>query len=162
MTVADQATNLTTTHAISRRSREWLSLAGALALGPLFIVVGYSLGLVFAPASYYFFACCLLIVPLLTIAAGRYKFLAWQLAVLSLALAVAGDNLRLHAIHYIEVPGLVYGFWAIGVLLSSPVPVYFLLRALKGRRRYVAGILVVVVAVALWLGFSLMRFSLIH
>lgn len=140
-----------------QRLRQWLSIAGAVALGPLFTLVGYALHLIFAPAAYFYLACCIFAVPLLMIAAGRYRFLVWQLAVLSLALAVLGDNLRLHAIRYNQVPGLVFGFWAFGVLFSSPLPVYFLLRPLKGRRRYLAGILVAVVALAFCLVLFLVR-----
>jgi hypothetical protein len=88
----------------------------------------------------------------LTLAADRLKFLAWQMAIVSIVLAVVGDNLRLNAIHRSEIPSVAFGFWAGGTLLSSPLPIYSLLKPLRSRQRYIVAILIVAIALALSLG----------
>jgi hypothetical protein len=67
-------------------------------------------------------------------------------------LAVVGDNLRLNAIHRNEIASTAYVFWAGGTLLSSPLPIYLLLKPLAPRQRYIWGITVGAIAVALWVG----------
>ena len=133
--------------------REWISFAAAIALGPTFLLIGYQIhGLVFGAAAGAGIIVCAVVVPLLTIAAGRIKFLAWQVAIVSLTLAVLWDNLRLNAIQRGDIASMVYVFWAGGTLLSSPLPIYFLLRWVPARRRYLAAIAIAMVAVAMWTG----------
>jgi hypothetical protein len=134
-----------------RNLRERISLIAATAIGPIFLVVGYRAPPAFAPAAVGYILVCFLIVPLLTAAGGRFKFLAWQLAIFSIDLAVIGDNLRLNAIHRSEIPPTAFVFWAGGTLLSSPLPVYFLLKPLAPRRRWIVGIMVILTALLLWL-----------
>jgi len=137
---------------MGNRLREWVSVAAASAIGPVFVIVGYSTGLVFDAGAVALVLLCVLIVPVLTLAAGRLKFLAWQLAIVSIVLAAVGDNLRLNAIHRSEVPSVAFGFWAGGTLLSSPLPIYFLLKQLRSRQRYIVAILIVAGALGLSLG----------
>jgi hypothetical protein len=123
----------------SERLREWLSLVAAIALGPAFLLVGGQV-----PGSYVIV--CVLVVPLLTLAAGRLKFMAWQVAILSMTLTVIADNLRDNAIHGGEIPWTVYVFWAMGTLCSSPLPVHGMLRRLGPRKRYAAGVGIAAIA----------------
>jgi hypothetical protein len=134
------------------RSRDWIILVAAIAIGPVFIKIGYAAGLVYGTAALAYFLCCLIVVPALTILGGRLKYFTWQLAIMSLTFAVIGDNLRLNAINRSEIPRVAFAFWAMGTLLSSPAPTYFLLRGLKPRQRYVAGIAIAALALALWVG----------
>lgn len=125
----------------------------AIALGPLFLRAGYAIpGVVFGAAGGAYILCCLFVVPLLILGAGRLKFVIWQLATLSLSVAVIADNLRLNAIRRSDIGSVFYVFWALGTLLSSPLPIYFLLRPMPVRQRYIAGIAIAAAAVALWLG----------
>jgi hypothetical protein len=137
---------------LSVRLRDWGSLVVATALGPAFLLVGYEAGLVFRSAASTVVFVWVVMVAALTIAACRFKFLVWQAAVLSITIAVLADNLRLHAIHRNEIPSVAYVFWAGGTLLSAPFPIYFLLRPLKARQRYIAAVAIGAVAFLLWLG----------
>ena len=134
-----------------RNLREWIRLIAAIAVGPVFLLVGYRARLVFAPAAAAYILVCVLIVPLLTVAAGRFRFPAWQLAIISVDLSVIGDNLRLNAIHRSEIPSTAFVLWAGGTLLSSPLPVYFLLKPLAPRRRWIVGIMITLTVLLLWL-----------
>jgi hypothetical protein len=138
---------------ISIRAREWLGLAGAIAIGPLAVTFGYSQGMLFGVAFFYFMLVFAALVPLLTYAGGRLKILVWQLAVLDLTFSVVGDDVRVHMLFRArEIISAVYIVWALGTLVSAPLPIFFILRPLPGRRRYVVGSLIVVIAVALLLG----------
>jgi hypothetical protein len=137
---------------IGVQSRDWISLIAAIAVGPVFLKIGYKTGLVFDAAAFAYFLCCMFVVPILTLCAGRLKFLTWQIAILSLAFTVVEDNLRLNAIYPSEIAGIAFLFWALGTLLSSPVPIYFLLRPLAPRQRYAFGVVLAVAALALWFG----------
>jgi hypothetical protein len=142
----DQATT-------GQRVREALSVLGALAIGPLVLAFGYSQRFMFGVAALYYFLVCAAIVPLLTFAGGRLKFVVWQLAVLDLALSVVGDDLRGGMrMHARELLGVVYGFWFMGTLLSSPLPVYFILVRLPRRRLFVGILAIGVITAALFLG----------
>jgi hypothetical protein len=133
--------------------RERASLVAAVAAGPVFLGIGYQLpGLMFRAAAGAFVLFGVIVVPLLTLAAGRLKFLAWQVAVVSNSLTVIADNLRVHAVYRREILSMAYVFWAGGTLLSSPLPIYFLLKLSSPRRRYLVGIMVGIIAAVLWLG----------
>jgi hypothetical protein len=117
-----------------QRILEWLSILGALAIGPLFVVFGYWQRLMFGVAAWFYFLTCALVVPLLILAGGRLKFVVWQLAVLSLALSVIADDLRVGMrLHVGETASTTFKFWAVGTLLSAPAPVYFILLLLGQR-----------------------------
>jgi hypothetical protein len=135
------------------RVREYVSLLAATAIGPAFLLIGYRVhGLVFGAAAGAHTLVCVLAVPLLTVLAGRFKFLAWQLSIASITVAVVCDNLRLHAMHRTEIVPVAYVFWASGTLLSSPIPIYLFLKPLTGRRRNIACICIGAIAIALWFG----------
>lgn len=132
---------------------EWGSLVAAACIGPAFLLVGYHIpGLIFGAAAGADFLLCALVVPLLVLAAGRMKFVTWQLAIISITLAVIGDNVRLNAGHRAEIAAVAYVFWASGTLLSSPVPIYFMLRPLTPSRRLIFSIMIALLAIALWCG----------
>jgi hypothetical protein len=142
---------------LNPRLREWLSVLAAIAIGPVFLVLGYSANLMFGLAAAAYFWVCAVVVPLLTYAAGRLKFVVWQLAVVDLALSTVADDLRVGMrMHAREVFSVSYTFWVLGTFLSSPLPIYFLLRPLPRRRSYVVGCLILVVALALYLGLGLL------
>ena len=134
---------------------QWVSLAGSVVLGPLFFALGYTANLMFGLAAAAFFVVCLTLVPLLTYTAGRFRFVAWQAAVFSLVLSVIGDDLRLHSIHGREVFSIAYVFWVLGSLLSSPLPIYFVLRPLPRPKKYVFGFVILASGAALYLGIGL-------
>jgi hypothetical protein len=135
------------------RLRVWISLVAAIAIGPVFLLIGSHIpGLVFRAAAGAYILLCAIAVPLLTLAAGRWKFLAWQFAIISIVLAVIGDNLRLNAIHRSEIPPTAYLLWASGTLLSSLLPMYFVLKPLALRQRCIVGIIIGAISLALWFG----------
>jgi hypothetical protein len=138
----------------SRALLPWLSVAAAIAIGPIFVCVGYAMRLVYGLAALAYFFCCAAIVPLITAIGGRIWFLSWQLAIVSLVAAVIEDNLRLNAIHGREIVSVAYGFWAIGAVLSSPLPIFLLLHPLKPRQRYIVGAGVAAVGLAIWFGMA--------
>jgi len=140
---------------LDQRVREWLIAAGAVAIGPIFLGVGYAANLMFGLAAAAFLWVCAVVVPLLTYASGRLKFLVWQLAVLSLVLSDVGDNLRLHAIQGQEILAVAFGSWTLGTLISSPLPIYMLMRPLEKRQRIIVGLIIAVAALALYVGAGL-------
>ena len=84
--------------------RDWMSVVAAIAIGPVFLSIGYATpGLIFGAAAAAYFLGCAIVVPLLTLVAGRLKFLTWQLAIVSCTFTVIGDNLRLGSMHRSEI-----------------------------------------------------------
>ena len=133
--------------------REWTGIALAIVTGPAFVQIGYAIpGLVFGASAAFYFASCVIVVPLVTLVASRWRFLAWQLAIVSLSMTILVHNIRLRAIHRSEIPSVVYVLWGLGTLLSSPLPIYYLLRPMAARQRYLAGITIAIAAFVLWLG----------
>jgi hypothetical protein len=132
---------------------EWISLVAAVAAGPAFLLVGYHVsGLVFRAAAGAGLIVFILVVPLLVALAGALRFIVWQVAIASMTVTVIADDLRLHAMHQSEIAPTTFVFWAAGTLLSSPLPIYLFLKGLRGRERYLACILIAVIATALWFG----------
>jgi hypothetical protein len=137
---------------VNGRIREYGSILAAIGIGPLFLVIADRVGLLFRAAASGYMLVCVLVIPLLTVLARRFKFLAWQVSVASMAITVISDDLRIHAIHRTEIIPVGYVFWAFGTLLSSPLPVYFFLKPLHGRMRTITFICIVAIASGLWLG----------
>lgn len=135
-----------------QRVIELLSLAGAIALGPLVLLCGYSAGFMFGVAAMFYFVVCALVIPLLVLIGGRLKFIIWQTAILDLVCSIIIDDIRVGmrfgARELFSVP---YEFWLFGTLLSAPLPVYFVLKPLPRRRRYIVGSVIAACAVALYL-----------
>jgi len=138
-----------TAPAPAQRIRDWLCVAAAILLGPAFQVVGYAGNLLFGAAAFFYFFVCACVIPLLVWNASRLRFAVWQLAVFSMMLSVVGDNLRLRAMHGRELVGVAYVFWVLGTLLSSPLPMYHLLRHLPRRRRILVGAVAFIITLAL-------------
>src|SRR5579863_9275557 len=110
---------------------EGLSVAAAVALGPIFLFLGYRANLMFAAGAIAYLALCVAVVPLIVAFGGRFRFLVWQLAALSLALSVVIDDLSVEAVpsaHVKEFTGVAFGFWAIATVLSSPLPIFLLVQ----------------------------------
>jgi hypothetical protein len=129
-------------------TRDWVSLFGAIFCGPILLGIGSTIpGLVFGAAAIYYFLICAIIVPLLVILAQRLKAWAWQIAIGSLTFTVVRDGIARN-----QIASVAFVFWAIGTLLSSPVPIYFLLRPQSPRQRYVYAVAILTTAIALWLG----------
>ena len=131
--------------------RDGVAVALAVALGPVFILIANSLGLIYGTGALFYFLCCALIVPCLTLLSVRFRFLTWQLAVLSLTLSCIGGAVPIGAMGQKGILRAIFVFWAVGSLLSSPIPIYLLLRSATPQRRYVFGFIIVVVGVVLWL-----------
>ncbi|MGA8274627.1 MAG: hypothetical protein WB919_23930, partial [Candidatus Sulfotelmatobacter sp.] len=121
-----------------KRWREWVSIFLAIAIGPAFLLIGNSIpGLIYRAAAGAYFLCCVLVVPIPIFIADRFKFLAWQLAIGSLALTLVEDNLKSHAMRLTdikEIAGFVFALWIAGTLLSSPLPIYILVRRKLAER----------------------------
>src|SRR5579863_1854338 len=112
------------------RARVGLACVLAIAQGPLCILAGYSLHLIYGSAAVFFLLWCALILPWIIVLSRDFKIFIWQLAVVCLALSVIGDNLRIGAINSLELLRVAFVFWAVASLLSSPVPIYALLRSM--------------------------------
>jgi hypothetical protein len=130
--------------------REWAGLIAAVALGPVFITLGYRAHLIFGASVGGWILLCALVVPIVSFFAERFKFLAWQVSIISIALSVIGDNIRHGANGNESAPAFV--LWAGGTLLSSPLPIYFVLKTLAVRQRYLVGGLIALAALFLWFG----------
>lgn len=118
---------------------EGLSIAAAIALGPVFLFLGYRAHLMFAAGAIAYFALCVAVVPLIVAFGGRFRFLVWQLAALSLALSVVIDDLSIEAVpsaHLKEFTGVAFGFWAIATVLSSPLPIFLFVQRWRARRQH--------------------------
>jgi len=135
--------------------RDWITVIAVLAaigFGPAFLQIVNACNMGFGVGGIFAFLCFICVVPVLTFAAGPLKFLAWQLAIISLTVTVIQDNFRLDAMNTWEVPRVAYVFWATGTLLSSPLPAYFFLRSMAPRKRFIFGIAIASVSIAMWLG----------
>jgi hypothetical protein len=133
---------------LQEHRRDPIAISVAVALGPVFTAAGYCMHLIYDSGAVFYFLFCALVIPFVTLLASRSRFLTWQLAVFSLMLSVIFDNLRVNAIDRREIVSVSFLFWAVGTLLSSPVPAFLLLRSVTPRHRYVFGALIVV----LWVG----------
>ncbi|MGA9389504.1 MAG: hypothetical protein WBV69_03570 [Candidatus Sulfotelmatobacter sp.] len=132
--------------------QDWVSLAAAVGLGPAFLLIGYQIpGLVFAASAGAWILLCAVVVTLLT-AFGRPKLLVWQVAVTSITLAVIGDNIQTNVVQRNEILSTAYVFWAGGTLLSSPLPIYLVLKPLAPSKRFIFAMVIGVIALTLWVG----------
>ena len=116
------------------QSIEYAMTLIAVIWGPAIMVFGYRIGMPFLSPLVYVLV-CFTIVPAIMAFSGRLKFLNWQIAVLSLALSILGDNLRLHAIRDVELFQVPAFFWLIGSIASSWLPIYILGERHLNRRR---------------------------
>src|SRR5580658_9471866 len=105
-------------------TRDWVSLCTAIFIGPILLGVGSLVpGLIYGAAAIYYILCCAVVVPFLVALADKLKPWTWQVAIGSLTLTVIGNGIPRN-----QIASVTFVFWAIGTLLSSPVPIYFLLR----------------------------------
>jgi hypothetical protein len=135
---------------INDRTRDRLALTLAIAQGPACMLIGYSMNLVYSAGAFFFFFWCALVVPFVIVVSTRSGLLTWQLAIASLTLSVIGDNLRVRAIDHREIVSVTFIFWAVGSLLSSPVPLFQLLRPMTPRNRLIVGCSTILAGGALW------------
>jgi hypothetical protein len=133
---------------------EWAALVACVLIGPVSLVVGYELMLIGDLGVFFLAACCAFAIPFLMLLAGRLKYFAWQAGVLSIVLSIIVDNVRLHAIYPLEALRVAYVFWASGTMLSSPVPIYFILKPMPVRDRVVACVLIVIFFVSAIISFQ--------
>lgn len=135
--------------------RDWVGVGAvfaSIAFGPVFLKVGYALHLVFGAGGIFYLICSIIVVPLLTLAAGRWKFVAWQAAIISVTVTVIYDFYVPNPVDRGDVPRTAYVFWAGGTLFSAPLPVYFFLRPMAPRQRLVFALVLAAVGIAMWLG----------
>jgi hypothetical protein len=137
------------------RRTEWAGIVLAFAIGPVFSLIVIAIPDFMYPGIYV--ACFVFVVQFVILVAGRLKFIAWQLAIVSSSLAFLADDLRIVAKYHAnmypsEVLSVLFVMWGMGTLFSSPLPVYFLLRPMASKKRYVASISVAAAALALWFG----------
>jgi len=143
-------------------TKDKIALLIAILLGPAFaylsVLAGYG-GIVIA-ACYW-----ILIVPIVVVAvAGQSKILVWQVSIVSYALYIVlnvdclgglGKMGGRSVLSMFLAPGVLYMFWAIGMVLSSPVPILLYWQRSKNRdgRRLVwlfLGVVFVGVVSSLW------------
>jgi hypothetical protein len=108
---------------------QWLSIAAGIAIGPLFLLLGYRTNLMYGAAAYVYLLVCIAAIPPIVALGGRFRFLVWQLAAVSLALSIVVDDLRAEAnplAHLKEFAGVAFGFWLTATVLSSPLPISLL------------------------------------
>lgn len=133
--------------------REWACLGLAVAIGPLWLEAGNAIpGLIFGAGARFYILVCLLVVPLIVLLAGRLKFVVWQLSIVSIIAAVILDDLSDHAVRHSEIPRVLFVFWVLGTLFSSPLPIYFFLKPMNWGARAIWGVSIVAVGIAIWLG----------
>ena len=137
---------------VNDRIRDGCAFVLAVVQGPLFILACDSMHLVYGAGAVFFVLWCALVLPWIILLSRNFRFVTWQEAVLSLALSAIGDNLRIGAIDRRELLKVLFVFWAVGNLLSSPVPTYVLLRSMTVRSRLIFGFAMVLAGVVLWLG----------
>jgi len=76
----------------------------------------------------------ILIVPLVVaFLADQRKLLVWQACIIPFALWVIVENARLGALGIAGAFGVFYIFWAVGTVISSPVPLFLYWKRSKGR-----------------------------
>jgi hypothetical protein len=120
---------------------EWSSVAAAISMGPLFIIVLNQLGLVYLAGFFFYILVWVLVVPVIVRLGGRFGYLDWQLAAVSLAVTVFVKNLRVETcptptVWKLGAVGL--GFWLASSVLSSPLPLARFVESRRERRRRVA------------------------
>lgn len=94
-----------------------------------------------------------LVIPCVAIyVADEQKLLAWQVSVLTFVLCVLGNSIigRGRMPWNVGVR-VVFVFWALGTILSSPAPVYWFLRRRRGRTRFYAATIIAIVTIVLLL-----------
>ncbi len=79
----------------------------------------------------------ILIVPLVVVyVADQRKILIWQACIIPFALCVVVENARLGALGIAGAFGVFEIFWAVGTVISSPVPIFLYWKRSKGRERH--------------------------
>jgi len=142
---------------VKRQSREWLFLTAAVFAGPAFVACVNAGHMVYGVAGGFYFVFCATIIPLLTYGAGRFKFLAWQIAVISLVVSGTWDGSSGgFQVHGRELFTWLYFSSFFAELLSAPLPLYYRLAALPKRRRYIEGAIFAGLAVVLFGGLALL------
>jgi hypothetical protein len=131
-------------------SRDGIALivAAGLAVGFVYLtkLAGFAWIVVALPYA-------ILVIPCVAIyVADEQKLLVWQVSVLTFVLCVLGNSI----IGRGQMPWnvgvrVVFVFWALGTILSSPAPVYWFLRRRRGRTRYYAATIIAVVTIVLLL-----------
>lgn len=140
--------------------REWLSVAAAVVAGPVSSAIGHSMHLVYALAGMFYFLFCATVIPLLAYAAGRLKFLVWQVAIFSLIVTTIYENRSVGVnMGGRELFTMVYFFWFSGTLVSSPLLIYYRLKPLPPRRRFIEGAIFAVTALVLFGGLTVLDHS---
>jgi hypothetical protein len=122
-----------------RPSAEWLSVAGAVAIGPLFLLSINRLDLGNVLVIYFLFCMVVIGVPLLVAIGGRLRFAVWQLAVASLTVSGLAHHLLFGnhpAERARELARAIFISWLVASVLTAPLPIALLLEHfLAGNRR---------------------------
>jgi hypothetical protein len=134
------------------RTRDRLAFVLAVVQGPLFVLAVSFLHLIYGAAGIFFLLWCALVLPCAIVFSRTFRLVTWQLAVVSLIVSGLAANLGMDAFKQGVMFKVVFVFWALGSLLSSPVPIYTLLRSTTPRNRLIIGVAIAIVGVALWLG----------
>jgi hypothetical protein len=98
----------------------------------------------------------ILIVPLVVVyVADQRKILIWQACIIPFALCVVVENARLGALAIAGAFAVFYIFWAVGTVISSPVPLFLYWKRTKGRhshqvRWFFLGLVLVGLTYSLW------------
>lgn len=114
--------------------KDKLALVVAVVLGAsagyLSLLAGYGWLVVAAPYA-------ILIIPCIVVyLADHWKILVWQVCILSYAVSVLIGNWRIGGLGRIEAVKIVFIFWTLGTVASSPAPIFFYLRKARARKSY--------------------------
>ncbi len=136
----------------------WVSIVLAVIAGPLWIILVWNIlgrrGGIYGAAVHAFFLFSIVIIPLLTLLpTQRWKILTWQVAVCSFSLAMFVQNLGSSPVNDGAL-ALDIRLWVVTSVLSSPLPIYFLLRQLTPKKRIIVGIAIAAAIVTFFLNYS--------
>ena len=134
------------------RFRDCVGLVAAVSIGPLLQLLGNLYPALSFAGGALFLLVCAVVVPLIVMLSGRLRFVVWQIAIFSIIISTVTVDLRAQAMRASEIPSVTYVFWASGTVLSLPLPLFYMLRPLRLKQRFITGGAVLIVAGALWLG----------
>lgn len=79
----------------------------------------------------------ILVIPgIVVYVADQRKLLVWQVCILSSALYVLLNNWHIGGLGKTEALQIIFGFWGLGTLTSSPAPLYYYLKKARTRKSY--------------------------
>lgn|SRR5215472_4593544 len=125
--------------------RDGIAVAVAAAFGVTFAYLSARAGFgwIVAAGPY-----VIVVIPcVVAFLADQRKLLVWQVCILSFVLYILANN---WGMRWKDAVTMVYVVWALGTILSSPVPAYFYLRRFRGRKLLAAIISAIAVLASMY------------